>query len=124
MITYHTKEGKFKSRAYTLIPFFELHKEDGPAVVDIEGFKEWWINGVRHRLNGPAIIHKNGTKEWFINGKKHRLDGPAVEYKDGYKYWYINGKMLNTNEVEPWIKNNNINLKTKQHQALFMLKFG
>ena len=32
-------------------------------------------------------------------------------------------KKLNTKEVETWI-NNNIDLKIKKHQALFMLKFG
>jgi len=56
--------------------------------------------------------------------KLHRLDGPAIVWYDGDKDWYINGKKLNTKKVEAWIKNNNINLKTKAHQALFMLRFG
>jgi len=70
------------------------------------------------------FFFKNGHKQWWLNGKIHRLDGPAVIWNDGLKHWYINDKRLDTNEVESWIKNNNINLKTKQHQVLFMLMFG
>ena len=54
----------------------------------------------------------------------HRLDGPAVIWPNGSKEYWINNKELNRKEVESWIKDNNINLKTKEHQALFMLKFG
>jgi hypothetical protein len=46
------------------------HREDGPAVQHVAGFKSWWINGKRHRLDGPAIIHANGEREWFLNHKK------------------------------------------------------
>jgi len=124
----------------------KLHREDGPAYISVD-FKSWWkngkrhredgpactdnrigfigryINGVKHRIGGPAIKYLNGTKEWCINGKLHRLDGPAVIKKYGHKEYWINGKKLNKKEVETWIKNNNINLRTKQHQTLFMVKF-
>ena len=69
-----------------------LHREDGPAVEFPDGYKAWYINGLRHRQDGPAIEHIGGTKEWFINGKYHREDGPAVEHAGGYKAWYKNGK--------------------------------
>jgi len=147
MYIYYTKEGKFETKEWHAIPFKELHREvgpaviypnghkqwringekhreDGPAVEQSNGTKEWWVNGKRHRLDSPAIERPNGSKEWYVNGKKHRLDGPADEWKNGFKRWYINGKKLNTNKVEKWIKNNNINLKTKQHQVLFMVMFG
>jgi hypothetical protein len=35
-------------------------------------------------LDGPAIECINGRKEWYFDGKRHRLDGPAIEkYNDG-----------------------------------------
>ena len=42
-----------------------LNREnDLPAVEYPNGDKEWWENGIRHRLNGPAVIIKN-KKFWF-----------------------------------------------------------
>ena len=38
--------------------------------IDLEGNKEWWINGKRHRDDGPAIEYANGDKEWWLNDKK------------------------------------------------------
>jgi len=147
MFIYYTKEGKLTCIYYGDISFSKLHRLDGPAVEWFDGSKEWWINGKRHRLDGPAIEYSNGSKEWWVNGKQHRLGGPAVIFADGSEEWwvndklyrldgpaiiwsngdeewYINGRKLNTKEVEKWINENNINLKTKQHQALFMLRFG
>jgi len=147
MITYYTKEGKSTCADIDHVPFNRLHREDGPALIFSNGRKEWRINGKRHRTNGPAIEWEFGRKDWLINGKLHRLDGPAVEWNDGSKEWYvnsklhrldgpaiewndgereywINGKVIETLEVETWINNNNINLKTKQHQVLFMVVFG
>ena len=147
MITYYTKEGEFKVTDIVYIPWQKLHRLDGPAVIyssgvkkwfkegkchrldgpaitDCFGKKEWYINGRKHRLDGPAIIDLFGDKKWWVNGKLHRLDGPAIEYFDGRKEWYVNDKKLNTKKVETWIKSNNINLKTKQHQVLFMVMFG
>ena len=99
MITYYTKEGKFEAIGYFEIPYKNLH-----------------------RLGGPAVERKNHSKEWWVNNKLHRLDGPAY-ISNRVNIWYINDKKLNTKEVETWINNNNINLKTKQHQVLFMVKF-
>ncbi len=47
--------------------------------------KEWYYNGILHRIDGPAIEYANGDKEWYFEGKKHRIDGPAVEYANGDK---------------------------------------
>jgi len=100
MITYYTKEGKFEAnKGY--IPYSKLH-----------------------RVDGPAIEYSNDTKEWHQNGKCHRTDGPAVIWGNGDEEWWVNDKKLNTKKVETWINNNNINLKTKKHQVLFMVRFG
>ena len=124
MITYYTKEGKFISPRHKRIPDDKLHRKDGPAVIIPNYYEAWWLNGKLHRLDGPAIIRDNGQIEWYKNGKLHRLDGPAIIWSNGDEEYWINGKVIETLEVEAWIKNNNINLKTKQHQALFMLRFG
>ena len=77
----------------------QLHREDGPAIENVYGTKEWYINGKLHREDGPAIEWKNGAKAWHLNGKFHREDGPAFE--DGvYKTWYINGKEYTESEYE------------------------
>ena len=75
-----------------------LHREDGPAVEDVTGYKSFLINGMRHREDGPAVEWECGDKEWWINNKLHREDGPAVEYTNGDKAWWINGKRLTEEE--------------------------
>jgi hypothetical protein len=73
------------------------HREDGPAVIRADGTKSWWVNGERHREGGPAVIRANGTKVWYLNGQRHREDGPAVEWADGAKMWYLNGDLHRKN---------------------------
>ena len=48
-------------------------------------------DGNIHRLDGPAVIWVDGYKEWWVNGRHHRLDGPAIEWHDGRMSWYVNG---------------------------------
>ena len=57
----------------------------------LDGDKEWYQNGQRHRLDGPAVERSNGDKIWCQNDQCHRLDGPAVEFSNGYKEWHQNG---------------------------------
>jgi len=69
------------------------------------GGKNWYKNGLRHRLNGPAWIFSinnktHGAKIWFINDKRHRLDGPAVEYNDGRKLWMLNDIVIDCSSQE------------------------
>lgn len=67
------------------------HRLNGPAIIFYTGTEEWWKNGLRHRLNGPAIKYANGDEEWWENGSRHRLDGPAVLYIGLVQQWYKNG---------------------------------
>ena len=40
------------------------------GIVEFEnGDKEWLKNGITHRENGPSVIDKNGYKEWWLDGK-------------------------------------------------------
>jgi hypothetical protein len=69
------------------------HREDGPAYIGADGTKAWYKNGKLHRVDGPAIEFPNGTKQWCLNDNLHREDGPAIEYANGAKDWYLNGKL-------------------------------
>jgi hypothetical protein len=64
---------------------------------------KYWLNkqGKLHRREGPAFEDANGFKEWCINGKTHRLDGPAVEYPDGDKEYWIDDRQYS---YENWKK--------------------
>jgi transcription elongation factor len=57
------------------------------------GRREWRFNGKLHRLDGPAVEDGDGYKAWYVDGKRHRLDGPAVE-KGNRKEWWVDGKKL------------------------------
>jgi len=45
------------------------HNPYGPAVINTNGYKEYWIEGKLHRLDGPARIWNNFKQEYWINGK-------------------------------------------------------
>lgn len=74
--------------------FGKRHRDNGePAVEGGNGTREWWVEDQRHRDNGPAVEKMDGTKEWWVKGKLHRDDGPAIERADGGKEWYLNGEV-------------------------------
>jgi len=88
--------------------------------------KHEWLNidnNTLHRLDGPAIEYDDGTKKWMVDGKLHRLDGPAIEYNNGTKKWWIGGEHLPTEEIEEWLEENKINLKTQEGQTAFKLRW-
>ena len=100
----------------------KLHREEGPAMLLYDNSEEWYIDGLLHRENGPAINHANGHHEWYLHGNLHRLDGPAIEYNNGGEWW-INDCKLNTEVVEAWLEENNINLSTTEGQMAFKIRF-
>ena len=79
-------------------------------VVDANGAKFWYKNGLYHREDGPAIEWNNGDKVWFKNGLRHREDGPAVEWYGGMKFWYYEGILLNASSQKEFIKLVNLKL--------------
>jgi len=71
------------------------------------GDKCWYLNDKLHRGDGPAIEDADGYKAWYLNGKCHRVDGPAIEWANGTKYWFLNGKLLDfktQEEFEQYMK--------------------
>ena len=125
-ITVQTKEGQFEliEEEWCNFDNSKLHCSDNPACKYKNGRKEWWINGKPHREDGPAIENVNGSKGWWVDGKLHRLDGPAMIFKDGYEEWWIDGERLPAKLVEQWIKENNIDLSTKEGQMAFKLRWS
>lgn len=71
-----------------------LHREDGPAIIHLDGSEGWYFDGKPHRKGGPAIIYSDDNKIWYLNDKLHREDGPAIENcsgYNGYNRWYLDG---------------------------------
>jgi hypothetical protein len=60
-----------------------IHRDDGPALIKIDGTQYWYSHGSIHRNDGPAVIRPDGTQEWWLDHRRHRNDGPAVIRADG-----------------------------------------
>lgn len=46
-----------------------LHRDDGPAFVNKKaGIESYYQNGVHHREDGPAEIGPDGFKSYWLNG--------------------------------------------------------
>jgi len=81
----------------------EYHREDGPAVENIEGKVEYWIEGKRHRINGPSAIWPCGKIMYTQHGKLHNKNGPALITKRETiteKTWYYKGKRIKTEVID------------------------
>ena len=59
--------------------------------------------GQYHREDGPAYEQLNGYKEWLINGLLHREDGPAIEYSDGDIDYYLYGNYYSKDDWQKQI---------------------
>ena len=73
-----------------------LHRLDGPALIDSDGYNAWYVGGQLHRTDGPAIVTSLGDQRWYHHGKLHREDGPAVIYPDGGQAWYLDDLLHRT----------------------------
>jgi hypothetical protein len=60
-------------------------------ITDRFGNKYWYFDEKLHREDGPAIEDIDGSKSWFLFGQFHRADGPAIEWPNRYKAWFLNG---------------------------------
>jgi hypothetical protein len=83
----------------------ELHRIDGPAVIDYDGRQFWYLHGRQHRVNGPADISPNGNEFWLHRGHVHRdpsPDGsqPAITIfknnKISSQSWWLYGQLHRT----------------------------
>ena len=78
---------------------YELHREDGPAIENVDGSKVWIRfgeivqredsqGGTRYYLGeGKEKFEFNGDTFWYTDGKTDREDGPAIIKANGDMYW-------------------------------------
>jgi hypothetical protein len=90
-----------------------LHRDDGPAYVEIreDGSQSmgWYRDGKLHRADGPAWIdlHADGSRSerWYLDDAPHRSDGPAcvITRLDGSRVeeWWIAGHQLKERSFVP-----------------------
>lgn len=66
---------------------------DSRLIVFANGTKVWYLKSgsVYHRTDGPAVERLDGYKAWYLYGLRHRIDGPAIMYPNGQKYYWLNG---------------------------------
>lgn len=46
-----------------------LHREDGPAIIWVDGITQWYQHGQLHRLDGPAVNEFNNKNLWYYKNK-------------------------------------------------------
>jgi hypothetical protein len=88
--------------------------------------------GALHRENGPAVVFVNGCKKWYLNGKLHRLSGPAIIWASDNQSddeYYLFGRRFTMDQFYAIVKLNNTKIesglvvKTKEYQEL-LLKYN
>jgi hypothetical protein len=68
-------------------------------IIDGQGTQRWFnLDKKLHREDGPAVLYVDGDQVWYINGKLHREDGPACVGNNGYREWWINSILYTTNK--------------------------
>lgn len=48
----------------------QFHREDGPAIITMQGITSWWYHGVKHRDNKPAVTWFEGSRFYWRKGKR------------------------------------------------------
>ncbi len=73
---------------------YNLHRDEGPAIIYKNGNRQWYRWGVMHRVGAPATIYKD-LHAWYHLGKLHRDDGPAFITSNRLEYYQL-GKLHRT----------------------------
>jgi len=69
-------------------------------------------------------VDADGYQEWRVNGLLHRVDGPARIKADGTQVWYVNDQCI-TDEVEAWMKTQCVTWPwNDETQMQFVLTWG
>lgn len=78
----------------------KFHREDGPAIEDKNGDREWLVNGKYHRIDGPAIEKANGVKQYFLGGIYYSED----DYNRTVKEYLTLSKILKVIDPRDWVR--------------------
>ena len=68
--------------------FFGNDLKNGLVLDDCDT-EYWYVDDILHRDDGPAIVQKDGFQAWFMHGQCHRIDGPAITRADGTVWWWL-----------------------------------
>lgn len=86
------------------------HREDGPAHINSNGYKAWWINGQRHREDGPAVIYSSKNEEYFLNDIRYSKTEWENRVKDSVKYMASianEAKLINSDDIDSSLSETN-----------------
>lgn len=87
--------------------------------IDSNGIETWKRNGQLHREDGPAMVEPNGALHWFYRHERHRTDGPAMIRADGREFWFVYG--IHVNSFKKFQKLANV---PKDQLVMLKLKYG
>lgn len=74
---------------------------DKNGIIDELGDRCWYNpEGQLHRIDGPAMIDDEGREWWYRHGVQHREDGPAF-VGIVHKTFYLDG--VRYTEVDNWL---------------------
>lgn len=79
--------------------FYEM--KNGKHISKAHGIIIYYLKNKYHREDGPAKIWPDGYREWYIKDLLHREDGPAIE-GGMYESYYIHGKRMSEQEFLNW----------------------
>lgn len=49
----------------------QLHREDGPALIEPDGSQRWYLHDQLHREDGPAAMHVSGEQTYWLHGVQY-----------------------------------------------------
>lgn len=75
---------------------YEVHQSVG--INQSTGCKYWYHNRKLHREDGPAVENVNGLQIYYYHGKLHREDGPAIVWANGKEEYWLNSKQYSKEE--------------------------
>jgi hypothetical protein len=72
---------------------------------DGDGYWEWNLNGKQHREDGPAVEHVNGYKSWYLEGvnyseSQHKAEMARRNNTCNGKVVTIEGKQYELTEIK------------------------
>lgn len=87
------------------------HREDGPALISLNGDYEYYKNGILHNDKGPASMHYS----YVHTGRKGNV--PVKNYR-----WYLHGEHLSAKEWRKRTGNETFFEKIRSKIQQFMKK--
>ena len=82
----------------------ESYTDDNGNIIEIisdDNHIKYYKNYILHRDNGPAVVYINGDEEWYKEDSLHRENGPAWNWKSCNDIsWHYEGKLIDCKSQE------------------------